>query len=836
MKSRLQVGAVRPRLRPEPAPGLHIAVDFGGADAFTWATVDLVMALVKQGIRPSIPLSPFMHQTIAPAKQKVLRDLMTSQPNGSFHVKWTHYWPKYRKQPLHGEVNAEFFGTNYRYRPEGRVLDLWMRHVQLNGHKKLPVSIFCREALREIGIPDSDIGVVPHGYSPEIDELYPLEKTVATRDRRELHILLVTNSHDLLRYGTDLAIKALAQAFGPDDAVVVHIKDYGAPGARDVLMEWIREQTRFPKFELHREFLPKAELMKLYANADVQLAPFRGEGFAMKTCDGMALGVPALMPLFGGPTEYASAKTCLALPFDEVDVGPCYDRDNFYLGEGAYWCETRIGPMADMLRSLPGRRDELARIGSAARADVRENYSWDAAATKLMRALRGWQNVREAHVSIRRGPDAVPLSVVIPTRDRIEILDRTLTAYAEQTLPARDYELLLVNDHGARAPLDALAKKYPGLPIRLMDNEGLGGPAAARNFAIEKSRGEFVLIAGDDIVPTKGFLQEHVDANRRHPALETAFVGLTEWHPDLPRTRFMDHITGEGGQQFSYAGLVHDQPCPFDRMYTSNCSLKRAFLIEETELFSTKYRYAAYEDLELAYRLWLRGMELRFTKYAVGLHLHEMTPRSFIQRQYKVGRMLTVLAIQHPSFIPHEHASFLNALEFMRSWPPAATALPGASNGPKQLLEQLEQSCESMLALSRNLAQPTERHLANMDRRGWQQWIGDGVARTWEAANELVLRLGMAEEWAQRDGDVAKAQQWIQLVALPRIVGHTELNGRIPSIAQESSSFLFPNSPLAYKFSKVVREMPVMGKAVLAFEHSEAGRYTRRLLSRIARG
>ena len=419
------------RHRDGPRRGLHVAADFGDANAFTWALVELVLALVRQGIRPSIPFSAYMHESIEPERQKVLRALMTAKPNGTFQVKWTHYWPKYLTQTVQGEVCAEVFVTNYRYRPEPRVLDRWMRQVQVNGYKKLPVSNFCRQALLEVGIPDSDIAVVPHGYSTEIDDLFPMESPVAPRDRRELHILHVTNSHDLLRYGTDLAIVALGQAFGPEDAVVVDIKDYGTPGQRDLLLDWIRQQPRFPKVELHRTFLPKAELMKLYANADVQLAPYRGEGFAMKICDGMAMGVPALMPLFGGPTEYASAQTCIALPFDEVPVGSCYDRDQLDLGEGAYWCEARLQPMADQLRSLLERREELARIGSAARAHIRAHYSWDAAATKLMRGLEGWRSIREAELSVMRRPGAVSFPVVMPKVSSEGILETPPAACSE---------------------------------------------------------------------------------------------------------------------------------------------------------------------------------------------------------------------------------------------------------------------------------------------------------------------------------------------------------------------------------------------------------------------
>lgn len=824
-----EVARNRAHARPSRAPGLHLAIDLAESNAFTWAAAELALALVRRGVRVSLPVTPFVPRTIEPEKRAALRELMRPQPYGTWHVKWTHYWPKYLKQALSGDVNAEFFCTNYRYREENRVLDLWMRHVQLNGHRKLAVSGFNVDALREVGVSGSDIATVPLGYAPEIDGLVEAPRTDGGSD---LRILLVTNSHDLYRHGTDLAVQALGRAFGPEDPVVVHIRDYGTASGSRQLHDWIRAQPRFPRVVWHETFLPKAGLLQLYQQADLQFAPFRGEGFAMKVLDAMALGVPTLMPAFGGPLEFAAPGTFLPIPHREVPVGPSYDRDNFMLGEGAWWCEPDVDVMTDLLRSLPGRREELRRIGMAARAHVRPRFSWDASAARLMHALQGWQACREAAVAVRRSPDERPVSVVIPTKDRIEILDRTLAAYGAQTLPAADFELILVNDHGDPAALSSLVSRHANLPIRTLQNRGPAGPASSRNQAIDQARGEVVVITGDDIVPDRDFLRQHLEAHRRHAAVDHAFVGLTVWHPDVPPSPFLDHITGEGGQQFTYELLEHDEPAPFDRMYTSNCSLKRAFLAEEETLFSTRYSHAAYEDVELSYRLWLRGMQLRFVETAVGRHLHRITPRSFLERQRTVGRMLTLLALQRPSFVPNEHVTFLRSLEFLRSWPDAPVSIQA---DPQRLLEELIISCEAMLAMHQRLASPMSRPLLEADRAAWQKWMAEGSGLTWEAVNELVLRLGMAEEWSQRPADLARSRAWIQLVTLPRIAGGPDAIWKMPFAAPDFSAFLFPGSPLAYRASKFIRDLPGIGPGVVAFEQSGPGQWIRGALARMVR-
>ena len=52
------------------------------------------------------------------------------------------------------------------------------------------------------------------------------------------------------------------------------------------------------------------------------MAPFRGEGFGMKIIDAMALGLPVLIPAFGGVTEFLVEGGYLPITaLDGTDVG-----------------------------------------------------------------------------------------------------------------------------------------------------------------------------------------------------------------------------------------------------------------------------------------------------------------------------------------------------------------------------------------------------------------------------------------------------------------------------------------------------------------------------------
>lgn len=815
-----------------PGPGVHVDIDLGAPNAFLWGTVELIKALRRRGVPVSVPRQPGTHPSVEGADKKLLQSCMRLEPLMACHIKWTHYWPQYLRAPLFGDINAEFFCTNYRYRRDKRRLDLWMRHVQVNEYRKLPVAPFNLDALGDLPVPEADCSVMNLGYSPEVETLYPDEASLPAKTGGPFRLLLVTNSHDLNRYGTDLAIQALGQAFTSEDPIEVHLKDYGAGAETDTLDRWIAAFPRFPKIVWHRDFISKAELIRLYAGMDAQLAPYRGEGFSMKILDAAAVGVPTLMPLYGGPTAYNDEQTCFPLPFSEVPVGHCLDQDNFHLGEGAVWCEPHVPEMVEILKRLPGQRDLCRDRGLAAFRKVRGAFSWDQSAEALMTALDTWSSQRRAAIAPRMGPDRLAISVVIPTKDRPDALALTLKAYTGQTFPLSDVEILLVNDHGDRETLDQVCAAFPNLPLKVMDNPGPGGPGAARNFAIEQAVGHIVLITGDDIVPAPDFLKSHVEGHRKHPEKTSAFVGRTLWHPDLPQTPFMRYIDGEGGQQFKYNDLKDGGRVPFDRLYTSNCSLKRRFLAEQERLFSPWYRFAAFEDVELGYRLHLRKMTLRYLEHANGYHYHLMTPESFVQRQRRVGRMLTMMALQRPDYVPNEHTTYLQGLELLRARKELLPVRDAEALSPDGVLNSLLTAYTALLDQGEALGHVSDdRARVRTDAQAWSGWMAGGSRQVWESVNQMALRFGMAEEWLEDEAD-PRAVSWTYLLMLPNIVQFQGVSWDMPFVRHAVTQSIAPNSRLVYNLAKSVRNFPGLGGWVVRFEHSPRGKYVRDLIAR----
>lgn len=241
------------------------------------------------------------------------------------------------------------------------------------------------------------------------------------------------------------------------------------------------------------------------------------------------------------------------------------------------------------------------------------------------------------------------LTVVIPSYNRRKLLDLALPAYDRQETDGFQFEVAVVDDGSTDGTMDLLASCRPRRYRLLSARQENSGPAQARNRAIRMASGHLIVFAGDDIVPSARFLAEHWQAHRRHPSRDFAFIGLTRWPTDQLTTATMRHIDGPGAQQFSFHYFQDGCEYDFRHFYTSNLSVKRELLDCEPTYFSTEFRRAAFEDVELSYRLSLHGMRIFYREAAVGFHHHPYEAPGFFNRQVSCGEMGFVLYEKYPA-------------------------------------------------------------------------------------------------------------------------------------------------------------------------------------------
>lgn len=232
-------------------------------------------------------------------------------------------------------------------------------------------------------------------------------------------------------------------------------------------------------------------------------------------------------------------------------------------------------------------------------------------------------------------------SVVIPTYNRLDMLLRVLDALQKQT-DAPEFETIVINDGSKDATHQTIADRKD-ITYRVQEN---AGPGRARNHGVSLARGKFIIFIGDDTVPEPRFLAEHARIHRESnddPLL--ACLGYTGWPARERVTAFMDYIN-DYGLQFGYRLIEDGAIVPFNFFYTSNISIDRELLTAHP--FDTTFPSAAWEDIELAYRLDHLGLKIRYNARAVTRHYHPMTVDSFARRQYTVGKSGAIFYRKHP--------------------------------------------------------------------------------------------------------------------------------------------------------------------------------------------
>ena len=264
-----------------------------------------------------------------------------------------------------------------------------------------------------------------------------------------------------------------------------------------------------------------------------------------------------------------------------------------------------------------------------------------------------WQSAAGATVrELRFVPDdprpsepPATISVIIPTFNRWAILAETLAALGSQTM--REFEVIVVDDGSSDGTWDSLAawrRSHPEVPLKAVRQPNLK-PGRARNRGLRDATGDLVLFLGDDIIPQPDFLAQHL-AKHQEVGEDIGVLGLTEWdRARMNVTPFLEFVNGDG-PQFAYSHFRDGGDIFFTGFYTSNISLPRRVL--GTDPFHPAFTFVDWEDVELGYRLSLRGLRLIYHAGARAAHYHPTSIRQFYRRQKHVGRTIGVILGLHP--------------------------------------------------------------------------------------------------------------------------------------------------------------------------------------------
>ena len=226
----------------------------------------------------------------------------------------------------------------------------------------------------------------------------------------------------------------------------------------------------------------------------------------------------------------------------------------------------------------------------------------------------------------------VRISIVLPTFNRRARLQRVLEGLDRQSVDAKSFEAVIVDDGSTDDTQDWLAKNeqrsYRVTAIRQQN----GGPARARNTGIAAASGEYVLFLDDDVEPTPELVAEHL---RCHD-LEKGVVVMGPL-ASLPHYAQPWVAWEQAKLEAQYASMLRgDWEPSFRQFWTGNASVAKADVLAAGG-FDTAFLRA--EDVELGRRMHERGLKFRFNPKARGLHHAERSLAAWEKMHRSYGEL-----------------------------------------------------------------------------------------------------------------------------------------------------------------------------------------------------
>jgi glycosyltransferase involved in cell wall biosynthesis len=190
--------------------------------------------------------------------------------------------------------------------------------------------------------------------------------------------------------GADLLVRAYLRAFAsrrPDVSLTLAVHNPERPRLQPE--RWLREDFGLAPGQ-HGIVLqpPVPDTRALYASHHCAVFPTRGEAVGLPVMEAMACGLPTIVSLSSGITEFASDAICFPLTrLFPVDV---HDTHHFPVpGQFGQWQEPTVEELADTMLSVCRHHDRALRVARAGAAFMRERFGWAAPAARLVALLQG---------------------------------------------------------------------------------------------------------------------------------------------------------------------------------------------------------------------------------------------------------------------------------------------------------------------------------------------------------------------------------------------------------------------------------------------------------------
>lgn len=244
-------------------------------------------------------------------------------------------------------------------------------------------------------------------------------------------------------------------------------------------------------------------------------------------------------------------------------------------------------------------------------------------------------------------------SVIIPTFKEPERLANALVSLSHLNYPPQAVEIIVVDDATPQFSPSDFNGLTQTFPLTVMHHKTNRGRAGARNTGIQAATGDIIVFLDSDMTVQPNFLRAHADIHENHK--EAVVIGNIRFGPEIPKTGLSCYTDSRGVHRLSA-----NESIPFKCFVTGNSSVRQEHLAAIGPFDEDFTQYGG-EDLELGFRMHLKGLKFFYATNALSLHHHIRPLKPLCQLMYTYGRhSMPVLLKKHPQLAQVLMLGFLN--------------------------------------------------------------------------------------------------------------------------------------------------------------------------------
>lgn len=272
--------------------------------------------------------------------------------------------------------------------------------------------------------------------------------------------------------------------------------------------------------------------------------------------------------------------------------------------------------------------------------------------------------------------DTFKCSVVIPTYNRVTLLQHTLESLARQSLPAGEFEVIVCDDGSTDSTADMVKSFGERLNLRYFFQEDEGWRTAkARNVGLANAKADVCVFIDSGVLLHSGCLTAHVasHAEASGPVAVCGYVygfngdnqdaqAITDvidfGDPDGTIERMVAKQWADVREEFyaKYTDDFYDLPAPWIVFWTCNISVGTK-MARAVGGFDEEFKCWGGEDLDFGYRLFNAGARLTLNRQASSVHCPH--PKSFAANNHAARDNYRYMMAKYQSPI----------IELLNHWP-----------------------------------------------------------------------------------------------------------------------------------------------------------------------